>query len=100
MSSLHDIYQEISTSGEIKKTSYFLQFLWRDITSNYDIIGPYYKSENRLDHKFIMICVLENMHLLSMYGFDVILLICDGASANLQLLKLLCGEGPHVFSVR
>ena len=99
VSSLHDIYQEISPSGEIKKASYILQFLWRDITSNYDIIGPYYTSENGLDHKFIMACVFETMHLFSMYGFDVTLLICDGASANLKLLKLMCGEEPRVFPV-
>ena len=99
MSSLHDVYKEINPSSEIKKASYILQFLWRDITSNYDIIGPYYTSECGLDHKFIMACVLETMHLFSIYGFDVILLICDGASANLKLLKLLCGEEPKVFPV-
>ena len=39
------------------------------------------------------------MHLFSVYEFDVILLICYGASANLKLLKLLCGEEPKVFPV-
>ena len=55
-----------------------------DITSNYDIIGPYYTRENGLDHKFIMACVFEIMHLFFMYGF-VTLLICHGARANLKL---------------
>ena len=46
-----------------------------------------------------MACVFETLHLFSIYGFDVILLICDGASANLKLLKLMCGEEPKVFPI-
>ena len=92
-------YEEINPSSGFRKASYILQFFWRDITSNYDITGPYYTSENGLDHKFIMACVFETMHLFSNYGFDVILLICDGASANLKLLKPLCGQEPKVFPI-
>ena len=55
------------------------------MTSSYDIIGPYYTSKNGPDHKFIVAYVFEIMHLFSMYGFDVTLLICDTASANLKL---------------
>ena len=46
-----------------------------------------------------MACVLETIHLFSLYQFDVALLICDGASANLKLLKLLCGAEPKVYPV-
>ena len=99
MASLHDIYQEIDSGDKIKKASYILQFLWRDVSSNFDVIGPYNTSESGLDHKFIMACVLETIHLLSLYGFHFVLLICDGASANLKLLKLLCGEEPKVFPI-
>ena len=99
MALLHDIYQEIDSGDKIKKASYILQFLWRDVSSNFDVIGPYYTSESGLDHKFIMACILETIHLLSLYGFHTVLLICDGASANLKLLKLLCGEEPKVFPI-
>ena len=75
-----------------------LQFLWRDIVSNVDIIGPYY-SEDGLDHKFIMPCVMETMHLFYVFGFDTVLLICDGASANLKFLKLLCSGENGVFPI-
>ena len=34
------------------------------------------------------------------FGFNTVLVICDGASANLKLLKLLCDERPAVYSVR
>ena len=88
---MHDVYKEIDSSDKIKRVSYILQFLWRDIPSSYDIIGPYYTSESGLDHQFIMACVLETI---SLYQFDVTLLISDGASANLKLLKLLCDAEP------
>ena len=42
--SLHDIYQQFSRDGKVKQTSYILQFLWRDLTSEFDIIGPFYAS--------------------------------------------------------
>ena len=99
MASLHDIYQELSEDEKTKKASYILQFLWRDIVTNVDIIGPYYTSQECFDHKFIMSCVMENLHLFYMYDFHVVLLICDGASANLKLLKLLCSGDCGVYPI-
>ena len=100
MSSLHDIYQELSEDDKTKKASYILQFLWRDVVANVDIIGPYYTSQEGLDHKFIMSCVMETMHLFYLYDFQIVLLICDGASANLKLLKLLCSGDCGVFHIK
>ena len=42
MSSLIDVYQLLQKPKVAAQTSYILQFLWRDLTSNYDIIGPYF----------------------------------------------------------
>ena len=100
ISTLHDVYQQLDTESKTKKASYVLQFLWRDIVSNVDIIGPYYTSEDGLDHKFIMSCVMETMHLFYIFDLDTVLLICDGASANLKLLKLLCRGESGVFPIR
>ena len=36
--SLHDLYQQFSRDGKVKQTSYILQFLWRDLTSEFDIL--------------------------------------------------------------
>ena len=41
--SLHDVYQFLNDDKALQ-TSYILQFLWRDLTSSFDIIGPYYYS--------------------------------------------------------
>ena len=39
--SLHDIYQQFSRDGKVKQTFYVLQFLWRDLTSEF---GPVLRS--------------------------------------------------------
>lgn len=45
MSTLCDVYQTLHPDFREKKTSYVLQTLWRDLTSDFDIIGPHYTSE-------------------------------------------------------
>ena len=42
MSSLTDVCQLLLTPQTPAQTSYILQFLWRDLTSGYDIVGPYF----------------------------------------------------------
>ena len=97
MSSLQD--KEQSEDDKTKKASYILQFLWSDVVTNVDIIGPYYISQEGLDLKFVMYCVMETMHLFYLYAFQAVLLICDGASANLKMLKLLCSCDCGVFPI-
>lgn len=41
MASLHDIYENVDEDEECNKTDYILQFLWRDMTSDFDVLGPY-----------------------------------------------------------
>ena len=86
MAGHHDIYQELNEDTMTKKASQIFQFLWSDVVTNVDIIGPYYTSQEGFDHKFMMSCVMETKHLFYMYDFPVVLLKCDGASANLKLL--------------
>ena len=40
MSSLHDIYMTYDEDTKTEQTSYVLQFLWKDLTSKFDIVGP------------------------------------------------------------
>ena len=44
--SLLDIYQLLVDDRHTKMTNYILQFLWRDLTSDFDIVGPYFTSED------------------------------------------------------
>ena len=59
--SLHDIYQLFDDDQHTKMTNYIVQFLWRDLTSSFDIVGPYYTSEVVVTAKFHSACVFETI---------------------------------------
>ena len=74
-----------------QKTSYAVQFLWRDLTSGFDMIGPYFPVPNSMDSNILQECFILYLTAFSAYGFRVAIVLCDGASSNLTLLKILCG---------
>ena len=105
--SLHDIYRTLDGTESTQQTSYILQFLWRDLTSSFDIVGPYFTCCGSIPSKFILACVLETLRLFQMYGFKTSILVCDGAAANLTTIKATMGvhgafgmkqgeEDPHL----
>ena len=105
--SLHDIYRTLDGTESTQQMSYILQFLWRDLTSSFDIVGPYFTCCGSLASKFILACVLETLRLFQMYGFRTSILVCDGAAANLTTIKATMGvhgafgvkqgkEDPHL----
>ena len=57
--SLHDVFQTIDLDNYIQQTDHMLQFLWRDLTSSFDVIGPYFSSNETMSTKFVMACVFE-----------------------------------------
>ena len=91
MSSLHDAYQIVNEDTATKQTSYILQFLWRDLTSSFDVVGPYFTSNGQLESKFIVSCILRTVRLFHLYRFYTFVLVCDGASANVSAVKYFSG---------
>jgi len=88
LSSLNDIYRILKEPQAPKQTSYILQFLWRDLTSSYDIVGPCSES---VDGNYILACMLETVKLFQMHGLKTSLLVCDGCPANLTTIKATHG---------
>lgn len=91
MSSLHDAYELIDEEIAKKQTSYILQFLWRDLTSSFDVVGPYFSSNGPLESKFITSCVIQSLQLFHLYQFFTCVMVCDGASSNVSTVKSFCG---------
>ena len=87
MSCLHDVYQALDPDALTKSTTYMLQFLWRDLTSPFDVVGPYYSSSGSFESKFIVGVVLETVKDFHLFGFQTSLLVCDGASCNLTAIN-------------
>ena len=92
MSSLNDIYRVLKEPDSPGQTSYILQFLWRDLTSSYDIVGPFFTSKESVDAQFIWSCVLETVSLFQTYGLRTSLIVCDGGPANLTTIKFSHGK--------
>ena len=44
MASLHNIYFHSDATERTQQTTYIVQFLWRDLTSSFDLVGPYFDS--------------------------------------------------------
>ena len=96
--SLNDIYLLLQRSEGSKQTSYVLQFLWRDLTSSFDIIGPYFTSASTVDSKFVMACVLETVKLFQCHGLKTSVLMCDGGSSNVATIKA-CHDHHGAYAV-
>ena len=92
MSSLNDIYRVLKEPDSPGQTSYILQFLWRDLTSSYDIVGPYFTLKESVDAQFILSCVLETVKLFQTCGLRTSLIVCDGSPANLTTIKFSHGH--------
>ena len=91
MASLHDIYFHSAATERTQQTTYIMQFLWRDLTSSFDLVGPYFDSAGSMKSKFVLACVYETLRVLHLYGFKVSVIMCDGASSNLTALKTTTG---------
>lgn len=97
LSSLADIFRFLGKDG-VQQTSYILQFLWRDLSSDFDIVGPYFTCSKSLESKYILSCVFETIKLFHLHGLKTSLIICDGASPNLALIKATHGHSG-VYSI-
>lgn len=95
---LHDVYSTAVQPGS-QKASFIVQFLWRDFTSGFDLIGPYFPVDSSMSSSVLEELIMLCLKALSSYGFKVSILLCDEASSNLTVLKLLSGNPKAQFPV-
>ena len=95
---LHDVFLSAIQSG-CQKASYIVQFLWRDFASSYDMIGPYFLVPNSMVSNILQEFFMQCLKEFSAFGFRVSIVLCDDASSNLTLLKMLCGYPRAVLPV-
>lgn len=96
---LHDVFSAAVQPGA-QKASYIVQFLWRDLTSSFDMIGPCFSIGNSMDSSVLQELVMMTLKAFTSYGFKVSILLCDGASSNLTLMKILSGQPRAQFPSR
>ena len=88
---IKDIFSESVDNNESKPAQYIVQFLWRDLSADFDIIGSYYSSSQHITQQFLMSCLMDTMRVFQAYGFSITCLVCDGAASNLSLIKTTLG---------
>ncbi len=88
MGSLVDVYRTLDPERRTKKTKYVMQTIWRDLSSKFDVLGPYFMSESGFDNKYVTTIVEETMLKLNWYGFCTVGVVCDGASPNLTMINV------------
>ena len=86
-----DIFSESVDNNEPKPAQYIVQFLWRYISTDFDIIGPYYSSSQHITQQFLMNCLMDTMRVFQAHDFSVTCLVCGGAASNLSLIKTTLG---------
>lgn len=94
---LQDVVYSTAVQTGSQKASYIVQFLWRDLTSGFDLIGPYFLVESSMSSNVLQELIMLCLEALSSYGFKVSILLWDGESSNLTVLKLLSGNPKAQF---
>ena len=89
---LHDIYKDIDREERCQKTTYVIQFMWRDLSPSFDVVGPYFNIPLTMETKFLHSIVTRTMLAFTQHGFEVKALPSDEASCNLSPMKLLSGQ--------
>ena len=90
-SSLHDVYEDLDQEERCQKTKYVVQFMWRDLSSDFDVIGPYFSIPSTMETKYLHSLVTRTMLAFTQFGFGVKALLSDDAIAAISLMKLFCG---------
>ncbi len=70
--SLFDVFEEYKGSSGSKLGQFALLTLWKDLTSNYEILGPYWVTDKTMDSEYLWSCLFESMRLFAAYNFQVI----------------------------
>ena len=81
---LNNVYTLLQSSESSNQASYILQFLWRDLASEFDVI---FTSANSVDAKYFLACILEAVKLFQLYNSKTSILVCDGGSAKVAAIK-------------
>ena len=99
LSSLCDVYKTLSPDYRGRQTSYFSQTLWRDITSDFDVIGPHYSSDCMFSHDVLCRVLVDAIQQFYLCGFKTLAVVTDGASANMKMIKEMSGASQKAYGL-
>ena len=69
--SLCDVYKTLSPDYQGRQTSYIMQTLWRDFTSDFDVIGPHYSNDSTFPHDATCRVLIDAIQQFHLCGFEM-----------------------------
>ena len=97
LASMSDVYSVLSPDYRKRQTTYVLQVLWRDLTSEFDIIGPHYTSDSQFPHQALCRLLIDSIHQFHVCGFETVAVVCDGAAPNMTMVKEMSGAARKAY---
>ncbi len=97
MATLCDVYKTLSPDYRGRQTSYVLQTLWRDFTSDFDVIGPHYTNDRTFPHDKLCPILIDAIQQFHLCGFQTVAVVCDGASSNMSMIKEMSGAPAKAY---
>lgn len=96
MRSLIDVYKSYCGQDSAETGESALVFLYRDLTSDFDCIGPHFLFAKCANANVLWILTFEAMRLFHRNGLETYALIFDSATTNMKMVKaVLAGlQGP------
>ena len=71
--------------------------LWRDLTSDFDVIGPHFTKDTTFSHHILCTLLMKSIHQLHICGFEVVAVVHDGTSSNMTVIKEMRGAARKAF---
>lgn len=97
LASLCDVYAVLQPEYRKRQTTYVLQTLWRDLTPDFDVIGPHYTNDGPFSHHSLCRLLLDSIHQFHVCGFETDAVVCDGAPANMTMVKEMSGAPRKAY---
>ena len=94
---MSDVYSVLSPDYRKRQTTYVLQVLWRDLTSEFDVIGPHYTSDSQFPHQALCRLLFDSIHQFHVCGFETVAVDCDGAAPNMTMVKEMSGAARKAY---
>lgn len=94
---LYDSFAALKSQSQTKAAQFGLQFVWRDATSGFELLGPTWKFVESYQPKHLIACMRRTIAALHRFRFDVLAFICDCARVNLKTVQqLIMGTSGHL----
>ena len=93
----HDHYAMCTVLSGKRQTTYVLQTLWRDLMSSFDVIGPHFTNDATFPHHMLCSVLMESIRQFYICGFEVVVVVCDGASSNMTMIKEMSGAERKAY---